>query len=101
VLESNQFLFPRRGANHHVIGSDCIASLCSKLGFNGSSITATKQRARVSTIYASLDIPENDRTFFYKHMGHSAEVNAGTYQRPLPIMAMAKVGTFLQTLDGK
>jgi len=101
ILATNNFIFARKNSPHHMIGSDCITTLCRFLDIPSFDINATKQRARVSTIFAEQDIPEADRDYFFKHMGHSAEVNASTYQRPLPVMAMEKVGTFLDKVDGK
>ena len=59
------------------------------------------QRDRVSTRYASFDVTEQDRAYFYKHMGHSKKVNAGTYQRPLPltVLAITQVGAALASSD--
>ena len=33
------------------------------------------------------------------HMGHSAQVNAGMYQRPLAVQATLKVGRHLVSMD--
>ena len=32
-------------------------------------------------------------------MGHSAQINEGTYQRPLPLMAITEVGSHLLDID--
>ena len=52
-------------------------------------INATNQRGRI--LYVSLDVPLDERDYFYKHMGHSRAVNLGTYQRPLPVQEILKV----------
>jgi len=44
-------------------------------------------------------MPELDREVFYSHMGHTKEVNKGSYQRPLPILALTKVGMHLSQFD--
>ena len=62
-------------------------------------INATNQRGRVSTLYAALDITDGEREYFYAHMGHSEAVNFGTYQRPLHVQAITKVGMHLQQID--
>ena len=64
-----------------------------------SIINATNQRGRISTMYARLEVAEEDRAYFFKHMGHSEHVNVGTYQRPLPVLAMTKVGAELANID--
>lgn len=62
-------------------------------------LTATKNRHRISTIYASLDIPRNDGRFFYDHMGHSEQINKDIYQAPLALMEVIKVGKSLKQID--
>jgi hypothetical protein len=57
-------------------------------------------RHRVSTLYAGTDVPEADRQYFYKHMGHSASINANIYQAPLAESEILKVGRHLITMDG-
>ena len=94
------YLFARGKGCHHVVGSDAVSRCCERSSLPPDLVNATQQRANISTIYAQLDIPEADRLLFFKHMGHSAEVNTGTYQRPLPVLALEKVGRVLTTLDG-
>ncbi len=50
-------------------------------------------------MYASIEVAEQGRAYFYKHMGHSEQVYVGTYQRPLPVLAMTKVGAVLANID--
>ena len=100
ILKSNSFLFPNtEKSKHHTIGWDALDAICKKASIEGDMINATNQRSRMSTIYASLDVSPADRQYFYSHLGHSAEVNAGTYQRPLPVMAVTKVGKYLDEFD--
>ena len=101
VHDRNNYLFPNtQKSGYHVIGWSAIQSMCEEAGVeNPKLLTATKQRHRISTIYSALDVPEADRQYFYKHMGHSKEVNLGTYQYPLPVLAVTKVGRHLQEFD--
>jgi len=62
-------------------------------------ITATKMHHRVSTIYASLDVPQNQRQNFYRHMGHSSNINASIYQAPLAELEVSQVGRVLDMID--
>lgn len=40
-----------------------------------------------------MDVPEDERTFFfYKHMGHSADINHDIYQAPLAVYEVLKIG---------
>lgn len=100
IINTNSYLFPNTGgSNLHVMGWDCTKFMCTAAGIQNPLINATNQRARISTLYAALDVPESDRPYFYKHMGHSEAVNAGTYQRPLAVMEVVKVGRLLQQFD--
>ena len=64
---------------------------------NPSLLTATKYRHRASTRYALQDVPEKDRSIFYKHMGHSQEINTNVYQCPLAVKEFTSVGSYLDT----
>ena len=65
--------------------------MCKDAGA-GALKTATSNRKRVTTLYAKSTVPESDREFFYSPMGHSAVVNKGIYQFPLPNQEVLKVG---------
>ncbi|KAL3848008.1 hypothetical protein ACJMK2_018893, partial [Sinanodonta woodiana] len=100
IQSTNDFIFPNMESSpNHVIGWDCIDYMCKKAGIENSNINATNNRARLSTMYAALDVQPEDITFFYQHMGHTKEVNENVYQRPLPVMTIAKVGLHLQSFD--
>ncbi|CAG2245716.1 unnamed protein product [Mytilus edulis] len=62
-------------------------------------INATLIRHYTSTEMAAKDIPENERHYFYTHMGHSEEMNKQTYQAPLAVMEIVKVGKHLKDID--
>ena len=55
-------------------------------------MNATNNRHRVSTDYAALNLPEKERQLFFKHMGHSAAMNEDTYQTPLALTGITKLG---------
>ena len=100
VLESNPYLFPSTEYSEaHVLGWNCIRHICDKANIRNPQINATNQHCRISTMYAALDVPQEEHSYFYKHMGHCQSVNEGTYQRPLPVMAILKVGKHLQHFD--
>lgn len=92
VMDTNQFLFPSTTSNDHISGWEATSRVVQQAGLNTTVINATNNRGRISTLYAALDVPERERELFFKHMGHSAKVNAGTYQRPLPVLAVQTVG---------
>ncbi|XP_060085309.1 uncharacterized protein LOC132564693 [Ylistrum balloti] len=99
VRADNIFLFPlTQNSAHHVKGWHAVESVCKKADIL-SHINATSMRHRASTIYAALDIPENERRLFYQHMGHSEDINKNVYQCPLAIQEVTKVGKFFENLD--
>ena len=85
VPENNQYLFPNTGnSNDHVSGYYCLKSVvdtCSGLK-RPELLIADKFRHRVSTIFANLEVPEEQRQLFYSHMGHSEQMNKNVYQCP-------------------
>lgn len=101
IPDTNDYVFANtQQSEYHVTGWSAIRKMCEEAKVdNPSLLTATKQRHRISTIYSALDVPESERQYFYKHMGHSREVNIGTYQYPLPVLAVTKVGRHLHDID--
>ena len=86
IFKENCYLFPTtKTVNMHVLGWSCTKFMCAEAKVTNPLINATNQRGRISTLYASLDVPLDERDYFYKHMGHSRVVNLGTCQRPLPV----------------
>ena len=61
--------------------------------------TVTKNRHRVSTLYAMLDLPARERDLFYSHMGHSKDINETVHQTPAALMEVLKVGKNLANID--
>jgi len=101
ILPSNCYLFPStQNSVEHIYGWYAVHKVCMAAGVQDPSLlTATKMRHRVSTLYASLEVPENQRSYFYKHMGHSANINASVYQAPLAEIEISQVGKVLKALE--
>ena len=103
IHPQNRFVFgSTQNSENHVSGWHILKDVCNNIDVhNPSAINATRNRHRVSTLYSALEIPKNDREYFYKHMGHSAEVNENIYQAPPALMELTKVGKHLVAIDGK
>ena len=100
VSPSNEYLFPNtHNSSYHIIGWDATNNVLGKANINCPLINATNQRGRLSTMYAGLELDPTDRELFYKHMGRKDYVNINTYQRPLPLIAVTKVGSNLKQID--
>ena len=103
IAENNPFLFPNTESSlDHVIGSTSIKSVVDKLVDKLKSphlMTADKFRHRAATLFAQMDLPQEKRDIFYRHMGHSEQINKDVYQCPLAIREIREVGSFLKEID--
>jgi len=101
VQKDNPYLFPStRQSKFHHSGWHSFKSICQNVALkNPDNITFTKNRHLVATIYSRLEIPEEERTNFYEHMGHSQEMNKSRYQCPPAVKELTKVGKSLFDID--
>ena len=101
ILEANQYAFPSTGkSDRHVSGWHTVYALVKTLDLkNRSLLTAAQNRHRVSTIFATMDLPEHEKSLFYHHMGHSKEINENVYQVPMALQEVTKIGKALQVID--
>ena len=101
VNPTNLYVFAStRGSEDHQSGWHALYNICSKLDLEQpENIKATSNRHRISTIFASLDMQPNDRSLFFKHMGHSQLINEHIYQNPMAIREVVTVGKSLMEID--
>ena len=86
VATGSKFLFSNtEDSLHYLDGWHATHYVLGKAGTDCNIINATNQRGRISTLYASFDVAEEDRAYFIKHLGHLEHVNVSMYQRPLPV----------------
>ena len=102
LAEDNISLFPSTNdSSNHVSGWHALNKVCKNLDLkNEANMTATQNRNRVSTLFALMDIPENERQYVYRHLGHSEETNRDIYQAPLAGKEISVVGRRLLHMDG-
>ena len=50
-------------------------------------------------MYAAYELPEAKRALYFKHMGHSGQINENIYQAPLAIQEVTHVGSIFQHID--
>ena len=99
VYSNNEYVFPyTRHSIGHVSGWKALEKCCQMAELD-ISITATQMRHYVATLYAGLEIPDDERKRFYEHMGHTESINKDVYQSPLAIKEVTQVGRFLDQLD--
>ncbi|XP_071151307.1 uncharacterized protein [Mytilus edulis] len=103
VLSNNMYVFANtQNSLEYVNGYTAMQRVASDAGIRedeAKKINATLIRHYTSTEMAAKDIPENERHYFYTHMGHSEEMNKQTYQAPLAVMEIVKVGKHLKDID--
>jgi len=100
IRDDNEYLFPStQQSAEHLSGWHAIKRVCVDAKVAGNSLTATKMRHYISTLYASLELPEAQRGYFLKHIGHSAFINENVYQVPLAEAEVFQVGTILHDFD--
>ncbi|KAK3793121.1 hypothetical protein RRG08_030204 [Elysia crispata] len=89
ISDANPFLFANTGTSlDHAVGWQCIKAVIKMMGpelEKPDLLIADKFRHRLSTLYAVLELPANEREAFYRHMGHSEAINKHVYQCPLSI----------------
>ena len=68
ILEGNPYEFPNtEHSQFHVLGWNTTRKMCENANVeNPELLTASKQRHRISTVYAALDVPKGERKHFYK-----------------------------------
>ena len=99
VNPENFYLFPNtQNSLDHRSGWHATKEVCLKSDVP-TTLTATQMRHRASTFYALMDVDEHERTAFYQHMGHSADMNREVYQCPLAVKEVTKIWRFFNTLD--
>ncbi|XP_065651046.1 uncharacterized protein LOC136079248 [Hydra vulgaris] len=87
---------------YHVSGWHALHFICTKIKDKlkyPNKLTATANRKRVSTLFAIMDLPPQDRELFYQHMGHSKDINQNVYQVPPALLEITKVGRHLINIE--
>ena len=101
VNNDKNYLFPStRQSDDHVSGWHSFHRVCEEVPLKESStMKSTSNRHRISTMFATMDLPEYDRKLFYKHMGHGEGINENVYPTPLALAEITKVGKQLMVID--
>lgn len=101
VKDDNQFFFGTSKTNHcsgwHAVQE--VARRAAAEGIDVTHINATKMRHRISTIYAALDMPQDQQEVFLNHMGHAKRINSENYQCPYGVKEVRVMGKLLANAD--
>ncbi|XP_053376994.1 uncharacterized protein LOC123549558 [Mercenaria mercenaria] len=98
IPESNNFVFATAKGTSHCSGWHALSEVCDAAGVK-IPITATGMRHRLSTIYASLNMPAQQQKIFLEHMGHEQHINEDNYQCPRGVQAVKVMGKILKTIE--
>ena len=80
IPSNNTFIFANtQNSGSHTNGWHCINEILKRLSLQGA-INATRNRHRVASLLASLQLSEKEKSLIFKHFGHSAAVNENVYQ---------------------
>ncbi|KAL3870920.1 hypothetical protein ACJMK2_038948 [Sinanodonta woodiana] len=96
IKENNIFLFGTKSSSSNCSGWHSVKSVCIQAQVK---INATKNRHRISTIYASLDMSLEHQRIFLDHMGHEAAISRDNYQCPIGIKEVRIMGKLLNNID--
>ena len=98
---SNKYVFAStKNSERHLSGWHAINGFRVELNLeNASTITATKNRHKMSTKYAMLDMSESEKESFYNHMGHSKTMNQNRNQCPPSLKEITSVGKFFDFVN--
>lgn len=104
INPDNRYIFPNiHNSLDHASGYHCLRAVVRQVPNLKSPhlLIADKFRHMVSTIFASMELPEEQRNVFIRHMGHSEAVNRNVYQCPMAVKEVTRVGQFLASIDNR
>jgi len=98
IPQSNSFIFANtQKSSSHTNGWHCINEILKRLSLQGA-INATRNRHRVASLLASLQLSDKEKDLIFKHFGHSAAVNENIYQSANGTSQIRNTGKKLVTL---
>ena len=94
VCKNNTYIFANtQGSDRYASGWHSLNEILTKVDKKGA-FNATKNRHRIATILARMNLSEGDQQLMFAHFGHSKTVNQDVYQAAagsLQIATTAKV----------
>lgn len=96
VSPANNYIFANtQGSNKYTGGWHCINEMLTKVGRTGS-FNATKNRHRIATLLARMNLNENEKKLIFQHFGHSQTMNEDVYQAAGGSRQIQSTGKMLQ-----
>ena len=98
VSQTNDIIFAStQKSESQTSGWHCINEILKRISLKGA-INATRNRHRVASLLAALELSEKENNPICKHFGHSASVNENLYQSTIGTMQLGTTGTQLLKL---
>ena len=95
VSRENKHLFPSVGqSTNHASGWHSINDMLVRISKKGS-LNATKNRHRVASLLANLQLTEKEKDLIFKHFAHSKDVNEEIYQASAGTRQINSIGQML------
>ena len=103
ITKTNIFLFASKNSESHSSGWHAVHEVSSGASLS-RPITATQNRHWLSSVYASLDMPETTRKIYLDQISHSWKIDTENYLMPqglrhvgaiLPILETAAEGKYI------
>jgi len=99
VNEKNVYVFAStKNSTSHVIGWHCIDEILKRISIQGA-VNATKNRHRVSSLLAKLELSEFEKKIIYQHFEHSQNINENVYQAPAGAIQLQTTGKRLLAIN--
>ena len=102
IHPDNIYLLPNtQNSLDHAIGYHCLRAEVKQAPDlkKPHLLIANKFRHQVSTIFARFELPKDQQDSFIQHMEHSEAINKNTYQSPMAIQEITRVGKMLSNID--
>ena len=102
VSKKNHYIFSStRGSDVYVSGWHCMNEILTRLSMKGM-INPTRNRHRVASLMAKLELSEKEKEMIFKHFGHSKSINENVYQACPGSTQLKTTGKILKNLkEGK
>ena len=99
VNKENSYVFPStQNSKGHASGWHSINEILTQLNRKGA-INATRNRHRVASLLAKLQLSKQEQDLIFQHFGHSENINMNVYQAPLGAMQLKTTGQRLLQIN--
>ena len=98
ILPTNNYIFASKSSKYHTSGWHAINDVLESLSLKGA-INATRNRHRVASLLAKLNLSDQEKELIYDHFGHSKSVNKNRYQAAAGSMQIQHTGKKLLQLN--